>query len=217
VYVVIIHNSKGGSAKSTVAANLATYARGIGRRALLIDADYAQQTLGCWNEIRQRHRAQSPLPSVPVIGVRIERIAEVLNQAKEKKCDDVIIDTAPGQTNALSRIFELSDLVVIPSQPTLLDIQGAKTTARLVHTFRKTYRFLLTRVSAGHTERVELWHDRYGAEGPLLQSQFTNRVAFQDSMVAGMGVSEWLPGSEAAREVGETFAGIQAILERTVR
>jgi chromosome partitioning protein len=215
VHVVIIHNSKGGSAKSTVAAHLATYARGIGRRALLIDADYGQQTLVCWNDIRLRHCAHTPLPSVPVIGVRIERIAEVLNRAKEKHCDIVIVDTAPGQTNALARIFELSDLAVIPSQPTLFDIEGAKTTARLVHTLRKPYRFLLTRVSAGHTRRVDLWRDRYGAEGPLLQSQFTNRVAFQDSMVMGMGVSEWLPGCEAAREVGQTFDCIRTILEKT--
>lgn len=215
MHVVIVNNSKGGSAKSTVAAHLATYARGTGRRALLIDADYVQQTLVCWGEIRKRQRAHGPLPSVPVIGVRIERIAEVLNQANEQHCDIVIIDTAPGQTNALTRIFELSDLVLIPSQPTLLDIQGAKMTARMVHTLRKPYRFVLTRVSAGHTKRVDLWRERYGAEGPLLQSQFTNRVAFQDSMVAGLGVSEWLPGCEAAREVGETFDCIRAILERT--
>jgi chromosome partitioning protein len=214
VHVVIVNNSKGGSAKSTVAVHLATYARGTGQRALLIDADYAQQTLVCWNEIRLRHHAHSPLPSVPVVGVRIERIAEILNQAKEKCCDVVVVDTAPGQTNALTRIFELSDLILIPSQPTLFDIQGAKTTARLVHELGKPYRFMLTRVSAGHTKRVDLWRERYGAEGPLLQSQFTNRVAFQDAMVAGMGVSEWLPGCEAAREAGETFDCVRTILER---
>lgn len=214
MHVLIVNNSKGGSAKSTVAANLATYARGIGQRALLIDTDYGQQTLGGWNEIRQRHRAHNFLPAVPVVVVRTERVTDVLNQATEQQCDIAIIDTAPGQTNALTRIFELSDLVIIPSQPTALDIQGSKMTARLVHTLRKPYRFLLTRVSAGHTKRVELWRDRYGVEGPLLGSQLTNRVAFQDSMVVGMGVSEWSPGCEAAREVGQTFDCIRAILER---
>lgn len=213
--VVTIHNSKGGSAKSTVAAHLATYARGIGRRALLVDADFNQQTLWHWSEIRLRENKDNPLPTVPVITVRIERIAEVLNKAKEKQCDDVIIDTAPGHTNALTRIFGLSDLVVIPSQPTSLDIQVAKTTARLVHTGGRPYRFLLTRVTPGHTKRVNLWRDRYGSEGPLLQSQFTNRVAFQDSMVVGRGVSEWQPGGEAEREVSETFDSIRAILQRS--
>jgi chromosome partitioning protein len=215
VNVVTIHNSKGGSAKSTVAAHLATYARGIGRRALLVDADFNQQTLWHWNEIRLRENKDNPLPTVPVITVRIERIAEVLNKAKEKQCDDVIIDTAPGHTNALTRIFGLSDLVVIPSQPTSLDIRVAKTTARLVHTGGRPYRFLLTRVTPGHTKRVNLWRDRYGSEGPLLQSQFTNRVAFQDSMVVGRGVSEWQPGGEAEREVSETFDSIRAILQRS--
>jgi chromosome partitioning protein len=215
VNVFAIHNRKGGSAKSTVAAHLATYARSTGRRALLIDADFDQLTLWHWNEIRLRQNEHSPLPTVPVVGVRIERIAEVLNKAREKQCDDVIIDTPPVQTNALIRIFELSDLVVIPSQPTSLDIGAANTTARIIHTCGRPYRFLLTRVTPGHTRRVTLWRDRYGSEGPLLQSQFTNRVAFQDSMVVGRGVSEWQPGGEAEREVSETFDSIRAIVERS--
>lgn len=216
--VIIIANGKGGSAKSTVSANVATYARGVGWRSLLIDADFTQQSLGCWHQARvqqRSHRSMDPLPSVPVIPARIERVADVLEQARDKKADLAIIDTAAGQTSALTRIFELSDLVIIPTQPTLPDIQGAKSTARLAHMLRKPYRFLLTRVTPGHTKRVDLWRHRYDKEGPLLGSQLSNRVAFQDAMVAGMGVSEWSPGCEAAREVTETFEHIRTLLERT--
>jgi cellulose biosynthesis protein BcsQ len=65
-----------------------------------------------------------------VVTVRIERVQEVLDQARAKACDLAIIDTAAAQVNALSRILELSDLCVIPSQPTAPDIWGSRPTAR---------------------------------------------------------------------------------------
>ncbi len=218
MFTIAIANSKGGSAKSTLAVNLATCARSIGCRSLLIDCDFVQQSLVSWGELRKQQCCRdlgASLPPIPVLAAPTERVADVLKQAREKNATLAVIDTAAGQTNALTRVFELSDLVIIPTQPTLNDIEGSKPTARLAHMLRKPYRFLLTRVTPGHTRRVALWRARYGQEGTLLEGQFTNRVAFQDAMVVGMGASEWSPGCEAAREAYEVFDNVMDLAERS--
>ena len=190
--IVPIINRKGGCAKSTTAISLAVYARGLGLRVLLIDTDYAQQTAGHWSELRKRAQARPNgrhLANIPVAPARIEQVQSVLRTAGAKQCDLVIIDTAAAETNALTRMIDFADLCIIPSQPTTPDVHGSNATARLVRSQSKPYRYLLTRVGSGHTKRVSAWRDRYGREGPLLPSQFTNRVAFQDSMAVGLGVS----------------------------
>jgi chromosome partitioning protein len=215
--VIAIANGKGGSVKSTLAANIAAYASGSGVRALLIDSDFDQLTLKNWTAVRRLAQAKfghGRVPFIPVEVARIEMVSWVLERAADSKFDLVIIDTAAGETTSLARIFKLAHLVIIPSQPTAPDIERSKDTARVARRVEAPFRFLLTRVATSQGTRARRWHERYEQEGLALNAHLSNRVAFQDAMTVGMGVCEWAPTSAATREIQETYDAVRALLER---
>lgn len=125
-FCVGIINQKGGSGKSSTAVALAywlTYKQGF--TTLLIDSD-AQKSSSKWI------KSLSEKESLPVVVIGdadalIEQISEVA-----KDYNFVIID-APGSIAEVTRaIVLISDLALIPCQPTGLDLGSAADTVKLV-------------------------------------------------------------------------------------
>lgn len=140
---VAMVNLKGGVCKSTSAVYLAA---GLARhgRTLLVDAD-PQGTVLTWSELAGD--GFPPVVSLPTRDLR-RRLRELA-----KDYEHVVIDTAPGNP-AISRSAVLAaDVVVIPTSPTLVDLDRLRPTLELLIEVEEQQpfevRILLTRVRGG--------------------------------------------------------------------
>ena len=109
---------KGGSGKTTLAANVAVEAerRGDGPVAL-IDTD-RQGSLADWC----RHR-ESGKPIL--VEASMARLAEHVAQLRERGIKLLIIDTPPAITSTIGHAINVADLVVIPTRPSPHDLRAA--------------------------------------------------------------------------------------------
>ena len=113
--IVAVLSEKGGTGKTTLATNLAGMRAGLDRRVLLIDADPQGSALH-WIELRGAH-----LPRVEVLPLDGPQLARHL-RTRTMQHDDVIIDVGAGVTDDLVEAMDAADCVVVPVQPTGMDV-----------------------------------------------------------------------------------------------
>ena len=112
---VVVASSKGGVGKTTLATHLAAQSALSGRRTVLVDAD-PQGSSTRWCE----RRAELESAVLPVDGTR---------KAWRKRIPDdtqqMVVDAPAGAMAAsLEAFLELADAVVVPVQPSALDIEA---------------------------------------------------------------------------------------------
>lgn len=112
---VVVASSKGGVGKTTLATHLAAQSALSGRRTVLVDAD-PQGSSTRWCE----RRAELESAVLPVDGTR---------KAWRKRIPDdtqqIVVDAPAGAMAAsLEAFLELADAVVVPVQPSALDIEA---------------------------------------------------------------------------------------------
>ncbi len=104
---ILIANPKGGSGKTTLAINLASYFASQGRQVVLADLDRQQSAAG-W---LKRRPAQLPTIHSHVARKQVERP------------DWMVIDSPAGlHGDKLTAAVKLADLVVVPVQPSAFDM-----------------------------------------------------------------------------------------------
>ena len=203
--VLSIICQKGGSAKTTTAINLAVEATRHGLEVALIDLD--PQVSACdWKDIR------GDKPPV-VAATPVPHLDRALKAAEEAGADLVIIDTAGRANDTASAAARVADLVLIPLQPSLADLNTVAATLDIIRlTGGKKTRALLARVrSAGNRhEETTAWLMGKGLE--VCPVSLGERVIFQDAYAMGLGVMEVEPNGKAAEEVIQLYNYTSSIL-----
>ncbi|HZH42572.1 MAG TPA: ParA family protein [Lysobacter sp.] len=113
---VLVASSKGGVGKTTIATHLAAQAALDGQRTALVDAD-PQGSSTRWAERR------APLASavLPLDGTRRKAWRRQLPDDTQR----VVIDAAAGaMADELEPFLDGADVVVVPIQPSMLDIEA---------------------------------------------------------------------------------------------
>lgn len=194
--VVTVAQQKGGAGKTTLVIQLATAFRAAGVKVALVDID-PQASLSGWMR-RREHRAQ-PAPDLRLsmvggwrLGVEVDRL--------RRDAGLIIVDTPPHAATEAKGAIRAADLVLIPCQPSPLDIWASAATVELAKGERRPVAFVLNRVPprARSVEEALAAIRELGAG--TLESRLGNRQAFVAAVNQGLGVVESEPKGAAAEE-----------------
>jgi chromosome partitioning protein len=206
---IALVGQKGGAGKTTIAVCFAVELERRGRRVLLVDAD-PQASARTWAEVATE--AGHPAPACVTMGAGLHRRGQLDRVAAG--FDVVIIDCPPRHGEIQRSALMAADLAVLPCGPSPTDAWALASSLELVEDARQLRPDLravivLTRVQAATRIAQTTREALAEASVPVLRAELGYRVAFQEALAAGRGVSEYAAGDPAATE-------LQAVLDEVL-
>lgn len=210
--IITIASQKGGVGKSTISINMALGMAGLKSKykVALVDADEQRSCI----ETLQPHNGRENL--------KLYEAAEKPHRLIEKitaKHQIIFIDTPPHSHEVMYQAAAVSQLVIIPLQPSPLDIRGVSRTVKAIEVIKGKHnpdlqcRFLINRI----TPRTILANEIRAAlvkyyPYPTLDAVLHNREAYKQSLITGLSVIEYDKNSQAAAEMNKLLIEIVNIV-----
>jgi chromosome partitioning protein len=218
---------KGGTGKTTLAVHLAVLAAESGRRVLLVDTD-PQRSAGDWWRVRQTDDPN-------LVECAAKRVPAVLEAAERDGIDLVVVDTRPSVEADTADIARLSNMVLIPTRPGILDLRAIAPTTEVVRSVnlpgcatiearsgsmcRKAPAALIVLnavpAARGFGENGLTAEARRALEAyrlPVAEVAIGSRSAFAHALIDGRSVTEFEPNGKAARELRKLFNHMETVL-----
>lgn len=198
--VISILNSKGGSGKSTLATNIARALQSSGASVLIVDSD-SQGTLRDWENSGE----DETMPAV--VSLMNHRTLEREIRQIGEGYTFVVIDGSAKIEKLLGASIRVSDLVLIPVQPTPPDIWGCADLVDLVLVRREMTggepksAFVISRKITGTrlASDVRGVLEEYGL--PVLENGTSQRVVYAEAFAYGTTVLDVEPKGKASLEI----------------
>lgn len=208
--IVTLQNQKGGVGKTTLSLHLAHHCALGGARVLVIDAD-PQGSARDWLAARAE-----PAPFAVVGLDRATLHRDIAQLASDY--DAVFIDSPPRVTDIARSAILAADLVVIPVQPSPLDVWAAQDTVTLINdalVFKETLKsvFAVNRVVVNTAIGREVSDTLAGSGVDVLTSHIAQRVSFAESIASGQTVFETKNDPKAIAEVSALGDELQRYLD----
>jgi chromosome partitioning protein len=207
--IIAIAQRKGGAGKTTLAAHLAVTWAIEGRAVTLIDTD-PQASLARWYERREARlgRGSTGLEFEAVGGWRAR--TEISRRARA--ADIVLVDSPASADHDTQSAIGASDLVLVPVQPSPVDVWASRLTLELAQRERVPALLVLNRVPARAclTSSMREWLEGY--EVGVSSIAIGNRVALAAALAEGWGIAETDHGSLAAQEIAALAAELTDLL-----
>jgi chromosome partitioning protein len=190
---------KGGVGKTTLALHTSVVAQEAGLRVLLIDLD-PQGSAAAWWQARE---ADTPQLDTAQPG----QLEGLLEAARAAGVDLVIIDTRPSVEADAVQVAALSDYVLIPTRPAILDLRAILGTLDIVKGGRHRASIVLNACPAarggiGEASSTNDARKALKAFGvPVAPVAIVQRASLAHALVGGQAVSETEPNSKAAKEI----------------
>jgi len=191
--VITVAQQKGGTGKTTLAANIAA-ALATSRRVALLDID-PQHSLTRWNELRPKTAAK-----ITFSDVSGWRVTGELDRLKTTH-DVVVIDSPPHIDTDARLAIRGANLVLIPVQPSAPDIWAADGTLKLAAAEKRKATLVLNRVPSSGKLRETMTAQLKADGKPLMTATIGNRTGFASAFADGLAVTETAPRSIAANEL----------------
>lgn len=203
--VITVAQQKGGAGKTTLVAQLAA-ALAAERRVAILDID-PQASLTRWHAARKTalKAAAAGLTFADTSGWRLGAEIERLKDTH----DVVLIDSPPHAETEARLALRASGLVLVPLQPSPLDLWATRPTLDLAAAEKREAQVVLNRAPA-RGRLLDATRAALAREGaPLIEAPLGNRTAFAMAMAAGLGVTESAPRGLAAEEVRALAAALK--------
>ena len=193
---------KGGAGKTTLAVHLAVIAVQAGKRVLLVDTDPQRSTAAWWRS----READTP----ELVECEAGDLPQVLAAARADGVELAVIDTRPSLEADTATVARLSDFVLIPTRPTILDLRAIGATVEVVQAVNRRGAIVLNAVLAGRDgeESPQAAEAREALAAYALEVApvaVANRVALGHALVDGLAVTEFDPAGKASAELQALF------------
>jgi chromosome partitioning protein len=191
---IALINQKGGVGKTTVALHLATAFHQAGAVTLILDLD-PQASASEWHDARE-----AELPHVE--SIQPARLSKAISTAQEIGTEVLILDTAPHAESTALEAARLADLVLVPCQPSIMDLRAMRKTVDLLRLVQVSAFAVLNSVSSSGTVADEAAEMIEGSLSlPVCPVRLGDRVAYNRSLITGQTALEFEPHGKAAREI----------------
>lgn len=208
--IITVAQQKGGSGKTTIAAHLAV--------SMMLQGDYPvaivdvdpQGSLGSWFEAREELLGETGTG----LSFRTSSGWGARREARSLARDHgvVIVDTPPKTDSDVRPSIEIADLVLVPIQPTPVDLWATEQTLRIAEREDTPARLVLNRVPARAALTAEMQAAISQNDFPLIEAIVGNRIAYAASMGLGRTVVETEPSGKASAEISALTEEILRIL-----
>ncbi len=203
--VITVAQQKGGSGKTTIAANLAVAFARAGRRVALVDAD-PQGSLGRWFMTRRELGiADMEFSTASAWGVSYEC------DKLKRDHDIVIVDTPPKVDADLRPALRVSDLVIVPVAASQVDVWATESVVDLASREGRTVLLVVNRAKSGTRVLAEVLASLGEVDAMCADTTLGNRVAYAETLGQGRGVLEAGRGAWTA-EIDSLRGEVEAAL-----
>ncbi|HEX2939591.1 MAG TPA: ParA family protein [Rhodopila sp.] len=202
---------KGGAGKTTLAIHLAVAAVQDGRRVLLVDLD-PQGSAAAWWRARTADTPAMEQASP-------DQLPGLLDAARAAGVDLAIIDTRPSVEADAKQVAALSDFVLIPTRPAILDLRAIIATLDIIKGSRQRAALVLNACpaprGAGDASSTIDARNALKAFGvPVAPVAVIQRAALSHALVAGLTALETEPTGKAAKELRALWRHVEKELTR---
>ncbi|ETX27879.1 ParA family partition ATPase [Roseivivax isoporae] len=206
--VITVAQQKGGSGKTTLAANLAVGFLRRGQRVALIDTD-PQGSLGRWFMTR----LEAAGDAAPDMEFATSSAWGITYETRKLTAahDVVIIDTPPKADSDLRPALRTADLVVVPVAMSHVDLWATEGVLDLARREGKEVLVVMNRARAGTRLGAEVAQKAEELAARIARAQFGNRVVYAEALGQGRGAAEGAKGP-AREEVDALTAEVAEIL-----
>lgn len=206
---ITVAQQKGGAGKSTITAQLAVAYAQAGKRVGIVDID-PQGSLAMWFEVRKMLVDQDGA-GITFLQASGWRLSTELDRMK-RDLDIILIDSPPHAETDVRIAVRAADLILVPMQPTPLDLWATQPTLDLAKKEKSAAIVVFNRTPPKGKLVDAVKAKILQAELPVAETVLGNRVAFAASMMEGKGVVESNPRHTATKEIKALAAEIGAKL-----
>jgi len=205
--IVACLGMKGGSGKTTLATNLAAgLAARPHEKILLLDTD-EQASSARWNLERPEARPQIKTLQLPDAGLLKERFSDL-----ESKFTHIIVDGSPRMDHLSTVTLGIADMVLIPIQPSPLDIWATEQLVDRVHKVKEInadfqVAFVLNRFNPNTVISKSALSALETLDIPIVKTGLKQRVAYAVAMAMGLSVIEYTD-RKAAQEMSDLLESL---------
>lgn len=197
--VIVVAKLKGGSGATTTCRELAAAALSDGKSVALIDLD-AQGSLARWWNRRTKEENRSEKATPDLLQMPAEQIPAAAAKLRSKY-DLVLVDSPPTVHETIRTVAAASDLALIPSRPTIDDLDATGPIARLLHGV-VDFGFVLTQVPGPRSRDGAEAFELLASRAPVL-GRTTFRLDY--SRPPASGSTGFEAGEAAHQEVGALY------------